>query len=96
MNGEGISPQLAACAYELKAPLVLMRQLSFELEQTRDAKRQAEICRQMRLTAERSFRLADNLTKASRLENAMFELEPVQVVSLCQEAAGILRTYADA
>jgi two-component system OmpR family sensor kinase len=39
----------------------------------------------MRLTVERSLRLADNLTKLARLEGAMFELEPVQVAGLCRE-----------
>jgi two-component system phosphate regulon sensor histidine kinase PhoR len=77
--------ELSACAQELKTPLILMRQLAYELEGADDAKRQAEICRQMRLTAERSLRLADNLTKLARLEDALFELEPVQVTGLCRE-----------
>lgn len=85
MNSEGTDLPLIACAHELKTPLILMRQLAFELESTTDTKRRAEICRQMRLTSERSLRLANNLTKIAHLENAMFELEPIQVVGLCQE-----------
>jgi K+-sensing histidine kinase KdpD len=94
MNCEGIDLSLAACAQELKTPLVLMRQLSLELEQTTERERQIEICRQMRLTAERSLRLADNLTKIVRLEDALFELEPVQLVGLCQEAVDELTPLA--
>jgi two-component system phosphate regulon sensor histidine kinase PhoR len=90
MNSEGMDLSLAACAYELKTPLILMRQLAFELGNTADADRRAEICRQMRLTAERSLRLADNLTKVARLEGALFELEPVQVVGLCREVVNDL------
>jgi Signal transduction histidine kinase len=95
MNGEGIDSSLIACAYELKTPLILMRQLSLELENTNDIKRQKEICQQMRITAERSLRLADNLTKTARLEDAMFELEPVHVSSLCREVADEMSPLAD-
>ncbi|MDR3125843.1 MAG: HAMP domain-containing histidine kinase [Candidatus Nomurabacteria bacterium] len=87
MNSEGVDLSLAACAYELKTPLVLMRQLALELEKAAQPARRAEICQQMRLTAEKSLRLADNLTKAARLEEALFEFEPVQVAGLCREAA---------
>ena len=85
MNGEGIDLSLAACARELKTPLILLRQLAFELESTSDDQRRAEICQRMRVTAERSLRLADNLTKLARLEGALFELEPVQLAGLCHE-----------
>jgi two-component system phosphate regulon sensor histidine kinase PhoR len=94
MNGEGM--ELTACAQELKTPLILMRQLAYEMENAPDAARQAEICRQMRLTAERSLRLADNLTKLARLEDALFELEPVQVVGLCREVVDELAPKAKA
>lgn len=90
MNSEGIDLPLIACAHELKTPLILMRQLSFELESTTDIKRRTEICRQMRLTSERSLRLADNLAKMARLENALFELEPIQVTGLCYEVVNEL------
>lgn len=85
MNSEGFDLSLIACAHELKTPLVLMRQLSYELENCKDEKKRQEIIRRIRLTSERSLRLADNLTKVSRLEDAMFELEPIQINSVCQE-----------
>lgn len=85
MNSEGFDTSLVACAHELKTPLVLMRQLCFELESCTDEKKRSEIIRRIRLTSERSLRLADNLTKVSRLEDAMFELEPIQINGICQE-----------
>jgi len=92
MNGEGIDLSLIACANELKSPLILVRQLTFELEKTNDIKRREEIYAQIRTVTERSLRLADNLTKAARLEEAMFEFEPVQIVGLCHEVINELKT----
>lgn len=85
MNSEGINLSLTACAHELKTPLILIRQLSLELESCKDEKKRNEIIRRIRLTSERSLRLADNLTKIARLEDAMFELEPIQINGICQE-----------
>jgi K+-sensing histidine kinase KdpD len=85
MNLEGADQSLVAAAHELKTPLVLMRQLSYELESCDDVTRRNETIRRMRLTAERSLRLADNLTKMARLEDAMFTMEPIQISGLCHE-----------
>ena len=82
---EGINSSLIAAAHELKTPLCLMRQLTIELENTADEKRKVEIIRRMRLTTERSLRLTDNLTKMARLEDAMFEMEPIQLSGLIHE-----------
>ena len=72
-------------AHELKTPLVLVRQLSLQLAETEDEATRAEIIRRIRLTSERSLRLVDNLTRAARLESAMFEMEPILLGSLCRE-----------
>ncbi|MDR1196841.1 MAG: HAMP domain-containing histidine kinase [Candidatus Nomurabacteria bacterium] len=85
MNSEGVNLSLVACSHELKTPLCLIRQLTFELDQEKTLEKQQEIIRRIRLTTERSLRLADNLTKIARLEGAMFELEPIQINGLCQE-----------
>ena len=76
---------LVAAAHELKTPLVLVRQLSLQLAETEDEAARAEIIRRIRLTSERSLRLVDNLTRAARLESAMFEMEPILLGSLCRE-----------
>jgi len=96
MTSEGPNSSLVACAHELKTPLVLVRQLTFELEKCEDKKRQTEIIRRIRLTSERSLRLADNLTKMARLEDAMFELEPIQINGLCQEVVDELMPLSQA
>lgn len=96
MKCEGFDLPLTTCAHELKAPLILMRQLCFELEKCKDEQRRTEIVRRIRLTSERSLRLADNLTKMARLEGAMFELEPIQINSICQEVVDELLPLSDA
>ncbi|MDR1969813.1 MAG: HAMP domain-containing histidine kinase [Candidatus Nomurabacteria bacterium] len=76
---------LVVAAHELKTPLVLVRQLSLQLDETENAVARAEIIRRIRLTSEKSLRLVDNLTRAARLESAMFEMEPVILSNLCHE-----------
>ena len=85
MQNAGVDSSLIAAAHELKTPLVLLRQLAIELESTTDQKRRMEIIRRIRLTTERSLRLTDNLTKIVRLQDAMFEMEPIQLPGLCRE-----------
>jgi signal transduction histidine kinase len=94
MNDFGGS--LVAAAHELKAPLVLLRQLSLQLGETDDETTRKEIVRRLRLTSERSLRLVDSLTRAVRLESAMFEMEPVILSSLCQEVVDELTPLSKA
>lgn len=86
-----------AVAHELKMPLVLLRQLTLLLEKTDDPSERAEIAKRLRFTSERSLRLVDSLTKAARLEDALFELEPVQLNGLClslvDELSPLARAY---
>lgn len=84
---------LIVAARELKSPLILMRQLSLEftdsLENSKKSVREdsAEIAKKIRLTSERSLRLADSLLRAARLEDALFELEPMRIDGVIREAA---------
>ncbi|MCL2174250.1 HAMP domain-containing histidine kinase [Candidatus Saccharibacteria bacterium] len=87
---------LVAAAHELKTPLVLVRQLSLQLAETEDPAARAEIIRRIRLTTERSLRLVDNLTRAARLESAMFEMEPVLLGGLCREVVDELSPLSTA
>jgi signal transduction histidine kinase len=81
-------PSLVAAAHELKPPRVLLRQLTFQLEQelspTSDKNIRQTIDR-MRLTTERTLRLCDNLTKTARLDDALFAMEPVHLTNLMGE-----------
>lgn len=82
---DGLSP-LVAAAHELKAPLALVRQLSLMLE-TEDlspSERQ-RMLRQISLTSERALRLTSDLTRAARLDGAMFALEPINPCQLCED-----------
>lgn len=83
----GVDTSIIAAAHELKTPLVLLRQLTYELENTANGDRRDEITRRIRLTTERSLRLTDNLTKMARLDDALFEMEPIQLSGLCHEVA---------
>lgn len=83
------SSPLIAAAHELKAPLVVIRQLALLLQEeiTKDITKQQEISSQIKLTSERSLRLVEALTRSTRLQESEFYSEPVQVTRLCEEVA---------
>lgn len=85
-----------AVAHELKTPLVLLRQLTLALERSDDISEQSEIIKRLRFTSERSLRLVDSLTKTARLEDALFEFEPVQMNNLCMSVVDELSPLAQA
>ncbi len=79
-------PSLVAAAHELKSPLVLMRQLSLMLEEgVLSLSEQQKMLRQISLTSERALRLTADLTRSARLNDAMFELEPINPYQLCKD-----------
>lgn len=90
----GSLPSVYVAAHELKAPLVLMRQLALEL-QSNDASNTTTIQRLV-LTVERSLRLVDQLTKTSRLEDALFDSEPLLAQTVCQAVREELIPFAAA
>jgi len=77
-----------AAAHELKGPLALVRQLSLGLEAgSLSEAEQRKILRQITLTSERALRLTTDLTRSSRLEDSLFELEPLNPQQICEEVA---------
>lgn len=81
-------PSVLAAAHELKSPLVLLRQLSYQLEAAGELTAEQRIVQErLRLTSERALRLVENITRTSRLEDAMFMLEPLQAHSVWREVA---------
>lgn len=93
-----LAPSLVAAAHELKAPLALIRQLALTLE---DADRlglpaleRERLLRRMILTSERSLRLTSALTKQARLEDGLFELQPLNLVQIAEEVAHELTPLA--
>lgn len=86
------SPSFTVAAHELKAPLALIRQLAIELEAGEyTALERAVLAQRITLTAERALRLTTDLTKARRLENALFTLEAIDAAGLCSEVMSELQ-----
>ena len=79
---------LATAAHELKAPLALVRQLSLALETGDYTDTERAVLRQrITLTAERALRLTTDLTRAERLDDGLFKIEPLNPIILCEEVA---------
>ena len=73
-------------AHELKSPLSLLRQLALSLESGNLSEREKrDVIQHMKLVSERALRLTTDLTKAQRLEDGLFELEPINPWQLCEE-----------
>lgn len=84
-NGDAATFLMAA--HELKSPLALIRQLALGLEAGElDAAQQERLIQQIRLTSERALRLTGDLTLSAR-KNTLFDLEPLNPVSICEEVA---------
>ncbi|MEO5498955.1 MAG: HAMP domain-containing sensor histidine kinase [Candidatus Saccharimonadales bacterium] len=89
-------PSVMAAAHELKSPLVLLRQLSYQLEMSGTLNAEQLIIQQRsRLTAERSLRLVENITQTGRLDDALFSLEPLQVHSVWKGVVDEIRPLAN-
>ena len=74
---------LAAATRDLTAPLVLLRQLSFELDELALPAEAADTLARMQLTIDRTLAITDQLNWAGESTNV--NLEPVQLAGLCYE-----------
>jgi signal transduction histidine kinase len=75
-------------AHEMKAPLALIRQLALSLETGNvEQAEQERMLRQVVLVSERALRLTTDLSRSSRLEDSLFELEPLNPQQICEEVA---------
>lgn len=100
MNGGDHSLEvtpLVAAAHELKSPLALIRQLALHLESEHisDSER-SRLLQQTVLTTERALRLTGDLTKAARLDDALFTLEPINPDQLCKDVVAELTPLFEA
>ncbi|MBO7720263.1 HAMP domain-containing histidine kinase [Candidatus Saccharibacteria bacterium] len=83
---------ILVAAHELKAPLNLLRQLAFSLDFAEDEKDVKLIQNKMINVSDRALRQVQDLTKIARLEDGLFEMEPVAVRAVCDEVTEELRT----
>lgn len=81
---------VVVAAHELKAPLALVRQLALSLDLKTDMDAVRTTSRQIVATSERALRQVQDLTKVARLDEALFEMEPVNPRAVCDEVAGEL------
>ena len=77
-------------AHELKAPLSLVRQLALSLDFEEDITGAREVGRQIVATSERALQQVNDLTRIARLEDALFEMEPVNPRAICDDVVGEL------
>lgn len=81
----GANSGATVVAHELKAPLSLMRQLALSLDYEESVEDAREVGRQIVATSERALRQVNDLTKVARLDDALFEMEPVNPRVICDE-----------
>ncbi|MBR3257302.1 HAMP domain-containing histidine kinase [Candidatus Saccharibacteria bacterium] len=75
---------ILVAAHELKAPLVLMRQLALCLDPN-DPKEVEKYQKKIVSVSERTLKQVSDLAKIARLEEGLFETEPVAVRNVCDE-----------
>ncbi len=71
-------------AHELKAPLAVLRQLALSFEFEKSAENE-HIRSEMISVSERAIKQVNDLTKVARLEDGLFEMEPVSVRAVCDD-----------
>ena len=76
---------ILVAAHELKAPLALIRQLTFAFEgaNAKDEKIRSD----MISISERAIKQVNDLAKIRRLEDGLFEMEPVSVRAVCDDVS---------
>lgn len=85
-------PSVVVAAHELKSPLALVRQMSLLLDDQAISETDAKRLRQQLIyTSERSLRLVDDLARVGNLNPALFPLEPLNPLAVCQQLAIELR-----
>ena len=83
---------ILVAAHELKAPINLLRQLAFSLDFAEDEKDIKAIQDKMISVSDRALRQVQDLTKIARLDDGLFEMEPVAVRAVCDDVTKELRT----
>lgn len=79
-------------AHELKAPLSTLRQLALSAEFAGTAQESQKLHAQMVEISDRAIKQVNDLTKIARLEDGLFEMEPVSVRGVCDDVVRELQT----
>ena len=74
---------ILVAAHELKAPLAVLRQLAFSFDGM--SLGNEHIRSEMISVSERAIRQVNDLIKVRRLEEGLFEMEPVSIRAVCDE-----------
>ncbi|MBQ8156737.1 HAMP domain-containing histidine kinase [Candidatus Saccharibacteria bacterium] len=74
---------ILVAAHELKAPLTVLRQLALTLDGA--TMRNDEIRDEMVCVSERAIKQVNDLTKIKKLNDGLFEMEPVVVRGVCDD-----------
>ncbi len=84
---------ILVAAHELKAPLAVLRQLalSFDEMDTKGEHIRSEMVR----VSDRAIKQINDLVKIKRLEDGLFEMEPVSVRAVCDDVSRELRYLFD-
>lgn len=83
---------ILVAAHELKAPLNLLRQLAFSLDFAEDKNDVNKIRDKMINVSDRALRQVQDLTKIARLDDGLFQMEPVAVRAVCDDVTKELGT----
>ena len=84
---------ILVAAHELKAPLTVLRQLAFSFDEMDS--RGEHIRSEMISVSERALRQVNDLARVRRLEDGLFEMEPVAVRAVCDDVSRELRKLFD-
>ena len=76
---------ILVAAHELKAPLAVLRQLALSLDDLTEGGEKT--CSEMVRVSERAMKQVNDLAKIRRLEDGLFEMEPVSVRAVCDEVS---------
>lgn len=82
---------VSVIAHELRTPLCLMRQLALSLDLTPNSNQRKKIQSQLIQVSDRILYQIQDLDRISRLEDGLFEMEPVSVRGVCDS---VLRDLA--
>lgn len=86
-------PDFTSIVHELKSPLASIRQLALAINDADLSPAELhEYAQRIELTSERALRLASDLTRAERLEDALFACEPVNTLAICDDVISEMRS----